>query len=291
MAETHSIDTGGASFSVTPVAGKPAARISDLDLSKPLESPVFAALRRVLVEYPVLVFGDQDLDAMAFHDFAGGFGSLQEHVLRKYRHDDYPGLSWLTNVAPDGSVDSFGVKRATNWHSDGSYTADPPALGILHAYETPKNGAGTLFIDMRTAFDQLAPDLQSQLRNLTGLHRHGAGPGGEMYDNSLTDEQEKAQQDVRHPAVTRHPDDGADILYVNETHTHRFEDMDKADSIALVKDLMAQVVRPDAIFHHHWTPGDLLIWDERSTIHRGEGAYAPTERRIMLRAIVDRFHE
>ena len=282
--------SANAGFALTPVDGKPAARVDGLDLSRPLDAPVFAALRKVLAEYPVLVFGGQKLDAAAFHDFACGFGSLQVHVLGKYRHDDFPGLSWLTNVAADGSVDEFGVKRATNWHSDGSYTADPPALGILHAYEAPRVGAGTLFIDMGKSFDGLKADQKAQLRGLTGLHRHGAGPGGEMYDHSLSDEEEAAQRDVRHPAVTTHPDSGAEILYVNETHTHRFEGMDRAESIALIETLAAGIAQPDMIYHHDWNPGDLVIWDERSTIHRGEGAYTPTERRIMLRAIVDRLH-
>lgn len=275
-------------FQTTPIDDKPAARIDGLDLAQPQSPAVFSALRQALSNYPVLVFHRQNLDAGAFHDFASGFGPLQEHVLHKYRHADFPGLSWLTNVAADGSVDEFGVRRATTWHSDGSYTADPPALGILHAYETPGAGGGTLFIDMGAAFDRLEPELQARLRHLTGLHRHGAGPGGDMYDNSLTDDQEENHRDVFHPAVMKHPESGRDILYVNATHTHKFEGMSKADSVALVNDLVAQAVQPDAIYHHQWTPGDVLIWDERSTIHRGEGAYAPQERRIMLRAIVDR---
>ncbi|MFT6583069.1 MAG: taurine dioxygenase [Alphaproteobacteria bacterium] len=287
MAPNYSASAG---FSLTPVDGEPAARVDGIDLSRPLDAATYAALRKALLDYPVLVFGGQKLDAAAFHDFASGFGTLQEHVLRKYRHDDFPGLSWLTNVAADGSVDEFGIKRATNWHSDGSYTADPPALGILHAYETPRIGAGTLFIDMGASFGRLEPDQQAQLRGLTGLHRHGAGPGGDMYDHSLSDEEEAAQHDVRHPAVTIHPESGAEILYVNETHTHAFEGMGRAESIALIEGLTARVVRPEMIYHHNWNPDDLLIWDERSTIHRGEGAYVSTERRIMLRAIVDQLH-
>ena len=274
-------------FNITPIDGKPAAQIKGLDLSQPLDPAVYRALVQTLSKYPVLVFHGQDLDAAAFHGFTRGFGPLQEHVLHKYRHAEFPGLSWLTNVASDGSVDEFGVRRATTWHSDGSYTAVPPTLGILHAYETPHTGGGTLFIDMGAAFDRLAPALQTRLRGLTGLHRHGAGPGGDMYDNSLSDEQKENHRDVFHPAVTQHPDTGRHILYVNETHTHKFAGMNKTDSIALVNDLVAHAVQPDAIYRHQWTPGDMLIWDERSTIHRGEGDYTPTARRIMLRAIID----
>jgi len=249
-----------------------------------------AALRRWIydraVEHGVLVFRDQKLDAPAFHDFAAGFGPLQHHVLRKYRHADFPGLSWLTNVEKDGSVDAFGVKRATAWHTDGSYTDDPPALGILHALEVPSRGAGTLFVSMRAAYDALPASRKAEVAPLTGLHRHGAGPAGGMYDNSLDDDQEENHKDIRHPAVRPHPATGAPVLYVSPTHTRRFEGMMPAESATLVTELVDEATRPGAVYHHHWRPGDLLIWDEHGTMHRGEGAYEPTERRVMLRAIV-----
>ncbi len=136
---------------------------------------------------------------------------MQEHVLRKYRNAEFSDLSWLTNVAEDGSIDAFGNKRATTWHSDGSYTQDPPELGILHAYEVTSEGGATLFADM-----------QAYVAGLTGLHRHGAGPGGTMYENSLDDDQDEDSVDDVHPAVKVHPVSGKRALYLNETHTRRF---------------------------------------------------------------------
>jgi taurine dioxygenase len=277
-----------AGVTVTRVGAVIGAEVRGLNLSDELDSSTRAWIHEAVVEHGVLAFRGQDLDAPHFHDFASRFGSLQHHVLRKYRHKDFPGLSWLTNVNEDGSVDRFGVTRATAWHTDGTYTDDPPALGILHALEVPSKGAGTLFVGMKAAYAALTEAQKARIAPLVGLHRHGAGPGGGMYDNSLDDDQAEGHSDVRHPAVRPHPADGAPVLYVNPTHTRCFEGMKAAESVPIVLELSDQATRPELVYHHHWRPGDLLIWDEHGTMHRGEGAYAPTERRIMLRAIVQR---
>ena len=282
MAETPPLP----GVSVKPTKAGVGAVIDGVDLAAAGDGALRAWIYRTVVEYGVLVFRNQDLDAARFHDFAAGFGALQHHVLRKYRHKDYPGLSWLTNVEEDGSVDRFGVTRATAWHTDGTYTQNPPALGILHALEVPSKGAGTLFVSMKAAYDALPEAERDRIRPLIGLHRHGAGPAGGMYDNSLDEDQEEGHSDVRHPAVRPHPATGDPVLYVSPTHTRCFDGMTPADSAALVTALTESATRPGAVYHHHWRPGDLLIWDEHGTMHRGEGAYEPTERRVMMRAIV-----
>jgi taurine dioxygenase len=273
---------------VTPIGAVIGAEVRGMNLSGDLDRNAHAWIHEAVLQHGVLVFPGQDLDAPRFHAFASRFGPLQHHVLRKYRHKDFPGLSWLTNAAADGSVDRFGVTRATSWHTDGTYTDDPPALGILHALEVPSKGAGTLFVGMKAAYAALSAEEKARIAPLVGLHRHGAGPGGGMYDNALDDDQAEGHNDVRHPAVRPHPADGVPVLYVNPTHIRCFEGMKPADSAPLVIDLTKRATRPDLVYHHHWRPGDLLMWDEHGTMHRGEGAYAPTERRIMLRAIVQR---
>ncbi|MEM9683470.1 MAG: TauD/TfdA family dioxygenase, partial [Pseudomonadota bacterium] len=262
------------------------ATVSGIDLATDVDTPTRAWIYRTVLEHGVLLFRDQDLDPPAFHDFARGFGPLQRHVLRKYRHRDYPDLSWLTNVEEDGSIDRFGVTRATAWHTDGSFTDTPPALGILHALEVPSKGAGTLFVNMRNAYEDLADAEKQRLGGIVGLHRHGAGPGGGMYDNALDEDQDENHLDIRHPVVRPHPATGAPVLYVSTTHTRCFEGETMADSGPAIMRLVEDATRPESVFHHHWRPGDVLMWDEHGTMHRGEGAYDPAERRVMLRAIV-----
>ncbi|MEM7404838.1 MAG: TauD/TfdA family dioxygenase [Pseudomonadota bacterium] len=262
------------------------SRVEGLDLGAVVDPPARAELVRKLAERKVLVFERQNLSAEQFHTFASGFGPLQVHVLVKYRHADYPGLSWLTNVASDGSVDKFGVTRATSWHSDGSYTHEPPAIGILYALEVPATGGGTLFADMCRAYEELSDVDREHVARLTGLHRHGAGPGGSMYDNSLSDDQAEAHEDAVHPAVVQHPTSGDHVLYVNTTHTRKFRELPQPDSEQLINRLVASATGPSDVYEHQWKVGDLLMWDQCATIHRGAGDYPPEQRRVKLRAIV-----
>jgi taurine dioxygenase len=273
---------------LTPHIG---GRVKDLDVAAGLNTAQRAWLLRALLDRKVLVLPSQTLSAESFHAFAGGFGSLQHHVLRKYRHADYPGLSWLTNVATDGSVDSFGVTRATNWHSDGSYSVDPPALGMLYALEIPSRGGGTIFADMANAYDALPDATRQRLAGFNGLHRHGGGPGGGMYDGTLGDDQKEGHEDVMHPAVTRHPQTERQVLYVNTTHTRKFAELAAARSVELINSLVEGATTPDNLYTHNWQVGDVLMWDQRSTMHRGAGDYPPTDRRVKLRAIVQSLHD
>ena len=126
-----------------------------IDLSRPLDETTFAWIGRVFAEHPVLVFRDQNLGAAELAAFGRWFGSPRMHALVKYRHAEYPEVSWLTNVEDDGKVDWYGVKRATDWHTDSTYEADPPILAILHAKEIPSSKGGTMFADMRAAYDAL----------------------------------------------------------------------------------------------------------------------------------------
>src|SRR5215813_3238204 len=129
---------------------------------RPLGEPTFAWIGRVFAEHPVLAFRDQNLGAAELAAFGRRFGSPRMHALVKYRHAEYPEVSWLTNVEDDGKVDWYGVKRATDWHTDSTYEADPPILAILHAKEIPSSKGGTMFADMRAAYDALPKTMKDR---------------------------------------------------------------------------------------------------------------------------------
>src|SRR5258708_39940154 len=96
----------------------------------------------------------------------------------KYRHHDYPEVSWLTNVEEDGKVDWYGVKRATDWHTDSTYEPELPLLAMLHALEVPSTKGGTMFADMRAAYDTRPAATKERLVGLPGVYGCGNGPGG-----------------------------------------------------------------------------------------------------------------
>ena len=256
-----------------------------VDLSR-LDDATFAWIRQSFAEHPVLVFRDQTLGAAELAAFGRRFGAPLKHSLVSYRHPDHPEVSWLRNVDEAGEIDWYGVKRATDWHTDSTCEDNLPLLAILHAKQMPSTKGGTMFADMRAAYDALPEARKQLLSGLTGLHGRSSGPGGErLYgdDKGVTD---KKYQEVQWPAVTRHPVTGRSILFVNPMHTHGFVGMKREEAWPLIEELADHATQERFVYYHRWRVGDVLIWDERATMHRGAGDYRPDERRIMLRTIV-----
>ncbi len=271
---------------VRPIGDRFVAEVAGLDLANDHDDAAIAWIADRLDEYAVLVFRGQHLDAQALHRFARRFGAPQRHVLERYRHPEIPEISYVTNVAPDGSVDPFGVRRATIWHSDATYEAALPRLAMLHALEVPSQGGGTLFADMRAAWDALPEASQTRLLPLTGLHRFNVGPAGGAGIYAGQAGTENGFEDQRHPAAAVHPTSGRRILFVNPAHTHGFEGVARDEGWRMVEQLSAHAVQDRFVHRHDWRPGDLVIWDERATMHRGAGDARPEARRVLLRSIV-----
>jgi taurine dioxygenase len=257
-----------------------------IDLSRPLDDATFAWIERAFAEHPVLVFRDQNLGAAELAAFGRRFGVPRKHALVKYRDPEHDEVSWLTNVEPDGKIDWYGIKRATEWHSDSTYEPELPLLAILHAREVPSEKGGTMFADMRAAYDALPLEMKERLAGLTGLHGRSSGPAGERLYGSDKGVTEKVYTELPRPAVVRHPVTSRPILFVNPMHTHGFEGMRREEAWPLIEELAAHSTQERFVYYHRWRVGDVLIWDELATMHRGAGDYRPEERRIMLRTIV-----
>jgi taurine dioxygenase len=258
----------------------------NVDLSKPLDETTSAWVVQAFAENPVLVFRDQDLGAPALADFGRRFGTPRMHALIKYRHADCPEVSWLTNVEDDGKVDWYGVKRATDWHTDSTYEDQLPLLAILHAKEVPSEKGGTMFADMRAAYDTLPDSRKQQLANLTALHGRSVGPAGEKLYGDNKGVTAKLPENVSWPAVTRHPVTDRQVLFVNPMHTYGFVGMPREEAWALIEELAEHATQDRFVYYHRWRVGDVLMWDDRATMHRGAGDYRPEEHRVMLRTIV-----
>ena len=256
-----------------------------IDLAKPLDDGTFKWIDEAFADHPVLVFRDQTFDATRLDAFARRFGRPQKHVMLNYRHPEVDEVSYVRNVDDDGNIDPFGVKRATNWHADATYETDLPRLAMLHALEVPSKGGGTFFADMRAAYDALAPELKQRLDGMTGVHRFNVGPGGagDLYSSQKLAEE---QVDQFHPAVLQHPHSGRRILFVNPSHAYSFVGLQAEEGWRLVEELTQHAIEPCFLYHHHWQPGDLVIWDELATMHRNAGDADPNERRVLLRSIV-----
>jgi len=268
-----------------PLGATLGTEVLGIDLSK-LDEGSFAWIQRAFADHPVLVFRGQDLGAAELTEFGRRFGKPRPHALTKYRHAEHPEVSWLTNVEETGQVDWFGVKRATDWHTDSTFEETLPLLAILHAKEVPSEKGGTMFADMSAAWEALPEAKKQLLSGLTALHGRTDGPAGERLYRGNTEASDKEYHEVRWPAVTRHPVNGRPILFVNPMHTHGFAGMTREEAWPLIEELAEHATQERFVYYHHWRVGDVLMWDERATMHRGAGDYRPQERRVMLRTIV-----
>jgi taurine dioxygenase len=143
-----------------------------------------------------------------------------------------------------------------------------------------------MFADMAAAYAALPAERKELLAGLTGLHGRSTGPAGERLYGNDKGATERAYSEVPWPAVIPHPVNGRPILFVTPMHTHGFAGMPREEAWPLIEELAEHATQDRFVYYHRWQVGDVLMWDERATMHRGAGDYRPEERRVMLRTIV-----
>jgi len=265
--------------------------VKGLNLATDVDPTMTEWIRDALIAHPVLVFREQNLSPADIAAFGRNFGDLRPHVLAQYRTKDYPEVAYVTNRDAAGKIDPFGVNRATIWHTDETYREELPWFTMLHGLEVPRDKGGTMFADMRKAYDELPDDVRLRLDKLTGLHGRHTGPQGRYFTPKrgdwTSDEQARAYEtEIRHPAALIHPFSKRRILFVNPLHTNGFVGMDQAEGIQFVRDLAAHATEDRFVYYHQWKVGDVVIWDDYATMHRNAGDSSPGEARVFLRTIV-----
>lgn len=243
--------------------------------------------RRSLLDHKVVCLRGERLDPDAFERFARSFGPLKRHVLNTVCLDGHPDIMLLSNVRVDGKL--IGIEDAGRvWHSDMSFDARPPAFTILHALQTPTSGGETLFVDMARVLDELDEAVKRELKGRRGVYSYVASYNRKRAADSsrkpLTDEQLAVLQDASHALVRVHPETGVPALYVNEAHTVGIDGPGADASAAMLSGLLkASTATVD--YTHSWAPGDILMWDNRSVIHRAT-AYPGDQVRHIYRTMV-----
>jgi len=262
------------------------AEVAGIDLSPPLGEAVVQSIRAAFREHPVLVFHDQAFDPDALMSFSGYFGTVAPHPQLKYRVPGYPGCSYVSNREPDGTMDEFGqAQRAVSFHSDGSFKPVPDAITILHGLEVPSVGGATEFADMYAAYDALAPELKVRIDGFRARHRLHRGVNGVMGPSPRSPEVLN-HPGASHPVVRTHPESGRRSLYVNPVHTELVEGIPPEESRALLARLYEHCAQPQFGYTHRWRRGDVVMWDQRCTLHRAGGGAPRNEARVLLRTMI-----
>jgi taurine dioxygenase len=257
-------------ISITPVHGRFVAEVGGVDLSQPMDDEHFARIHEAYLEHSILVFRGQSLSNDQHIAFSHRFGELEIHTAKHWLLPEYPEILVLSNRGEQGTKPI--VNGGAYWHSDITYKAKPPLGSLLYALEVPPEGGDTLYADMYAAYESLDDETKARIEDLDAIHRYGDRykmMAEEDKDRPpLTAEQLAEVPDVVHPVVRTHPETGRKALFVNEGFTIGIVGMPEAEGKALLEKLFEHSVEPEHVYRHRWRVGDLVMWDNRCTMHR-----------------------
>ncbi|MCA3276311.1 MAG: TauD/TfdA family dioxygenase [Roseomonas sp.] len=274
-------------LNITPLQPLFAARIEGIDAAHEVPAPIMAALRDALDRYAVLVLPSQRLDDAAQIAFSQGFGALE--MTRPGALGAGSAVIVLSNIGPEGEIVAPSDKQVLNnkanrlWHHDSSFKPIPARASLLSARQIPSAGGNTEFAFMRGAFSALDAAEQARLRGMVALHDFGWSRS--RVDPALVSDAEKTQHPAVRQAVVLEENPYGPALYLG-AHARSIDGMGEAESRVLIDRLMAHATEDRFIYSHRWTPGDLLIWDNRAVLHRATPFASTTERRHMVRTTV-----
>ena len=249
---------------LTPVGVTLGAEITGVDLSSPLSDAVRAEIHRALLDWKVLFFPDQHLDAAAQRAFARLWGELETNPLLEAGDDPS-----VVRFAKGGD----GPQTYENiWHVDTSFRPAPAMGAVLRMVTAPPFGGDTMWADMAAAYDNLSDVVRARIDGAVAVH--DMVPGFARFtDPAKLALLEGTFPPVTHPVVRIHPETGRRTLFVNAAFTTRIVGMEPAESDALLRHLFAQAHTPELQVRYRWAEGTVAFWDNRATQHYAVGDY------------------
>jgi len=262
-----------ASMQIAPLHPSLGAEVTGVDLSAPIDQPTRDALSRALAEHLALVFRGQSLTPAQYLAAASAFGPPMEQHYSQHNMPDMPliGLIWHRN----------GLQPAERWHTDHTNRERPPAATMLYGVEIPSAGGGTSVASMRAAYLALAPEERRRLESLTTFN------GLDGHVDTRAEDRLKYGALIEHPMVRTHPVHGSRAVYFHVSKAAHISGMTPEASQAYMRELLDRMIRPEIVYHHAWRKGDVLVIDNRATMHRAHGDYDRSQSRVLWRIIVE----
>ncbi len=268
-----------------PTGAALGAEVHGVDLRR-LDDAQFAAIYRAWLDHSVLLFRGQalaDADLIAFSRRFGGldFAPVQENG--RVSVEGFPELYVVSNVlGSDGvPIGSLGAGEAV-WHTDMSYLPQPPKASMLFSLEVPAAGGDTWFSSMYSAYDSLPAALRLRVEGLRVKHDGTFNSGGFVRAGVTPTDDPRTSPGTLHPLVCRHPATGRKLLYLGRRRNAYIEGLGLAESDALLDEIWAYATVDSISWRHRWRVGDLVLWDNRATMHRRD-PFDASERRVMHR--------
>ncbi len=270
-----------------PGAPRLGAEIIGVDL-RTIDDAAFSVVHRAWIDHQVLLFRGQSLTDLDLIAFSRRFGDLDHAPIQENGQsiaNGRPEIYVVSNVIENGvAIGSLGYGEAV-WHTDMSYLRAPPKASMLYALEIPPAGGDTSFVDMYAAFEALPPELRERALGLRVKHDGTYNSGGFVRQGVTPTDDPRQAPGTMHPLVCTHPESGRRMLYLGRRKMAWLEGFDLAESDALLDEVWTHATQPRFVWTHQWQVGDLVLWDNRCTMHRRDPFDAAT-RRVMHRTQV-----
>jgi len=271
-------------MTVIPSGAALGAEIQNVDL-KSLSDREFDEIHRAWLDHLVILFRGQQLALEDLIAFSRRFGELDwapvQETGRRFV-EGHPEIYVVSNVIENGvPIGSLGAGEAV-WHTDMSYLENPPKASMLYALEIPPAGGDTHFCNMYRAYESLPDTLKQRVSGLALKHDATYNSGGYVRQGLAATDDPTSSSGVYHPVVSIHPETGRRALYLGRRRNAYIGELLLAESEALLDELWSYAARVDIAWHNQWRPGDVVLWDNRCTMHRRD-SFDPNSRRILYR--------
>lgn len=283
-------DGTASELTIRPMSSALGAEVRGLDLASPLAEDTFQALHRAWMEHLVLVFPNQPISDRQQITFARAFGELEVHHQEIIKSQSAREIFRVSNVDDDGNLMTpdhpsvAQISLAQRWHTDSSYRPVPSMGSILQGIEITAAGGETWFTNMYDVHDALDAATRQRISGRRARHDFGhlatLGP-----IKPLTEAERRAMPPVWQPLARRHPVTGRTSLFISPIYNDAIEGMDGDDAVRLIAELNQFAGRDEFIYLHRWSRDDIVMWDNRCTMHRVT-PYDLAKRRVMHRVTI-----
>jgi taurine dioxygenase len=272
---------------VRPVAPRIGAEITGVDV-RWLDDAAFRVIYQAFLDHIVVVIRGQQLDEDEFLAYSARFGELRAHIVKKHHHPKNPLLMLMDNMVFDVSkgkeekANPLLVRRGARWHTDLSFEYPSAKATQLYSRAIPSRGGDTLFANSYDAYERLPEATRRNIENLSATYCYG---GRKKVGVELLEAEDMNRAPATHPLVRVHPETGRKSLYYDNGKLVEFVGIDAAEGAALAEELHRHV-NVDEDYRHHWQLGDIVIWDNRCSLHSATGDAPPDERRAFWRVTI-----
>jgi len=268
------------SITVTPLSDAIGAAITDVDLSEEVDAETVAAIKQAWLDNIIIVFPGQDITDDEQEIFCRNFGELELVRTTTSIDKDHPSIMMITNVKDSGKPTAL-EDGEMMFHYDQCYYEQPSMGSTLYAIEIPDEGGNTLFASCIKAYDALSGDWKQRIEGLRALNYYD-------YARNPTMRPDDVNPDVpqwTHPVVRVHPETGKKAIYVNRLMSILIEGLSAEESDEILNFLFDHIEKPEFVYEHVWTVGDMIMWDNRCSVH-ARTYFSPKKRRMMRRVTV-----